>query len=77
MGNLSDPRHDSSEGISMRVVVIFLTALGLSSLVLNYWGDRLVVRAILGVAWGGYCLVAFGPGLARFLRRNERRDTLS
>ena len=69
-----DSRQRSSAGISLLAIVIFLAALGLSSFILNSWGDRLLVRASLGIAWGGYCLFAFGSDLPRLLRIKQRMD---
>ena len=72
MKNTSDSKQRSGDAISIGTVVVFLAALGLSSLVLNFWGDRLVVRAIVGLAWGGYCLFAFGPDFASFVRGRKK-----
>ena len=71
-----DSGQESSGGISARAIVVFLAALGLSALILNSWGDRLVVRAIVGMAWGGYCMFAFGSDLPRLLRDKRRKDRL-
>lgn len=63
-----DPGEESVATYPLVVKVIFFAALGLSSLILNSWGDRLIVRIVIGVAWSGYCLFAFGPDLLRLLR---------
>lgn len=69
-----DPGEESVATYPLVVKIIFFTALGLSSLILNFWGDRLIVRMAIGVAWGGYCLFAFGPDLLR-LRRGKQSKT--
>jgi hypothetical protein len=72
MKNAPDSQRGSGDAISIRAVLVFLTALGLSSLVLNFGGDRLVVRTIVGLAWGGYCLFAFGPDFVSFVRGRKK-----
>ena len=65
----------SSGDVSTRFVrVIVFAALGLSSLILNSWADRLVVRIIIDVEWGGYCVFAFAPDLLRLLRVRRRKS---
>ena len=76
MADISDSNRRKA-GISLPEVVGFVMALGLSTLILRLWGDHIAVRAVLGLAWGGYCLWAFGPDLMHFVRPNKNRGTKS
>ena len=74
MAGISDSNRRKA-AISLSGVVGFVIALGLSTLILNLWGDHIAVRAVLGLAWGGYCLWAFGPDLMHFIRHDKNQGT--
>ena len=76
MADISDSSRRKA-GITLPGVVGFVIALGLSSLILNLWGNHIAVRALLGLAWGGYCLWAFGPDLMHFIKHNKNQGTKS
>ena len=76
MGKTPNVEQRPDDGISITVVVIFVAAIGVSALVLNLWGNHLVARAMIGIAWGGYCLFAFGPDFLRFVIDTQRKDKL-
>ena len=73
MADTSDSNRKRA-GISVPTVLIFVIALGLSSLILNFW-NHIAVRAVLGLAWGSYCLWAFGPDLMHLVRHHKDHDT--
>lgn len=63
----------SQESSGTASALFVIIALALSVLVLWWQGDRLIVRAFVGTAWGLYCLYAFG--IAPLLKRKAERNS--
>ena len=64
-----DSKNGQRKAVTLPMIAGFVIALALTSLVLNLWGDHILVRGVIGLAWGSYCLWAFGPDLLHLIRQ--------
>ncbi len=80
----SVPADQSNSSPDRRLLTngVTLIALGLSILFLNSW-DNLVVRTSVGLFWGTFMLILYGPEALRTFRRfrsnhdTQRRGSLT
>jgi energy-converting hydrogenase Eha subunit A len=70
----SDTKEEPTRGGLILSIAGIVVALGLSTLVLRLWGEHIIMRAILGLCWGGYALYSFGPDLIQFVREARNKN---
>lgn len=73
MRTQTDSQQRPRDGVSIGAVVVFIIALGISILLLNIWGEHILMRAMLGTAWGGYAFYCFGPDLIRLIKEARKK----
>lgn len=73
MNSQSNSKGEQNRRAEVVSIICVVGALLLSTLALHRWGDRILVRSILGVCWGGYALYSFGPDAVRVFRELRNR----